>query len=88
MRELSQKDICRFVFLGSKSLARSIRNPDSPFFNFCIEMRLSCLERSQAEKLVTDPFYQMGITLEDQSQLLARLIEISAGHPKYTPVHL
>jgi HEAT repeat protein len=80
-RALSQKKICRFIFVGSKILARSLTDPEGPFFNFCTALRLGCLDRAHAEKLVTVPFQEMGITIEDQPRVVDRLLDVSSAHP-------
>ena len=80
-RALSQKGICRFIFVGSKILAHSLVDPESPFFNFCTALRLGCLDKSHAERLVTEPFEEMGIVIEDSAEVVKRLLEVSAAHP-------
>jgi hypothetical protein len=80
-RALSQKGICRFIFVGSKILAHSLADPESPFFNFCTAMRLGCLDKSHAERLITEPFEEMGIGIEDSAEVVKRLLEVSAAHP-------
>jgi hypothetical protein len=80
-RALSQKSVCRFIFVGSKILARSLTDPDSPFFNFCTALRLGCLDRTHARRLITEPFQEMGIAIENESQVVDRLLEVSAAHP-------
>jgi hypothetical protein len=80
-RALSQKNVCRFIFVGSKTLAESVSDSNSPFFNFCAVMRLGCLDRTHAERLVREPLSEMGIGFDNESEVLERILAISAAHP-------
>lgn len=81
LRELSQNNICQFIFIGSRMLVKSVQDPYSPFFNFCKIMRLGCLEEKYARELITGPMKEMGIHFDDESLIVGKLIEVSSCHP-------
>ena len=81
LRELSQNNICRFIFIGSRTLVKSVQDPYSPFFNFCKSMRLGCLEEKYARELITGPMKEMGITFDEENRTVDKLISVSSCHP-------
>jgi hypothetical protein len=44
-------------------------------------VQLGCLEPSYAAKLATEPFHDMGITIEEEARVVERLLLVSACHP-------
>lgn len=80
-RALSHEKVCRFIFSGSRTLYRHLRNPKSPFFNFCEDMALKPLEERSIAEIVSKPMHQLGIELPDEEALIDRMIDLSSSHP-------
>ena len=59
-RAASQEGACRFVFSGSRTLYRHLRDPQSPFFNFCESTLLKRLEKKSVAEIVSKPMRQLG----------------------------
>jgi len=72
---------CRFIFAGSRVLARALRDADSPFFNFPQEVRLGFLRPDKARAVVSGPMDELGIELEPRRPLLDRILDLSSCHP-------
>jgi len=80
-RAASQEGACRFVFSGSRALYRHLRDPQSPFFNFCESTLLKRLEKKSVAEIVRKPMQQLGIDLPEEEPLVLRLIELTSCHP-------
>lgn len=80
-RSLTDERVCRFVFSGSRTLFRSLRDPASPFFNFCQEMILEPLDRESVAEIVSKPLAQLGIVLENESALVNGIVDLTSCHP-------
>ena len=81
LRAASQEGVCRFVFSGSRTLSSHLRDPRSPFFNFCDAITLGRLEEQSVAEIVRKPMHQLGINMPDEEHLIARLIDLSSCHP-------
>jgi hypothetical protein len=81
-RSLSQKGACRFIFSGEKCVSERLRNPGSPFFNFCESISLGYLDTRSAIELITGPLAQMNIELRDQDRIVQEIIDLSSCHPR------
>jgi len=80
-RAASQEGLCRFVFSGSRTLYRHLRDPQSPFFNFCETISLGRLEEKSIVEIVCKPMQQLGFDMPERERLLTRLIELTSSHP-------
>src|SRR5215831_15139301 len=80
-RALSHEGICRFVFSGSRTLYQHLRDPRSPFFNFCEDLVLKPLEEKSVAEIVTKPMHQLGLELPEEELLIDRIISFSSCHP-------
>lgn len=80
-RGLSHEGHCRFVFSGSRTLYRHLRDPHSPFFNFCEDIVLKPLEQKSIVEIVSKPMHQLGIELPEEEALIDRIIDLSSSHP-------
>ena len=80
-RALSHEGLCRFVFSGSRVLYDHLRNPSSPFFNFCEHLVLKRLDDKSIREIFTKPMRQFGIELCDEEALVRCVVELSSGHP-------
>jgi hypothetical protein len=80
-RKIAQQNLCRFIFSGSKTLVKRIRHPDSPFFNFCQEMRIGILEGRSAKELIVGPMRDMGIAFDNENLIVRNILELSSCHP-------
>ena len=81
LRSLSQEGRCRFLFAGIKTLYHQSHNAEAPFFNFCHTLVIKYLERKDAERLIVEPMTLMGIVLENEREVLNRILDVSVGHP-------
>jgi HEAT repeat protein len=81
-RALSQKGACRFIFSGEKCVSERLKNPASPFFNFCESIPLGYLDTRSARKLITDPMALMNIELRDPDGIVREIIDLSSCHPR------
>jgi len=80
-RSLSNEKRCQFVFSGEKWLMRAMSDPYSALFNFTQDVRLEPLPPKVVHRLVAEPFEMLNVWVEESEQLIARVYEISAGHP-------
>jgi serine/threonine protein kinase len=80
-RAASQEGLCRFVFSGSRTLHRHLRDPHSPFFNFCEAIALGRLEEKSIVEIVCQPMQQLGFDIPERERLVTRLIELTSSHP-------
>jgi pSer/pThr/pTyr-binding forkhead associated (FHA) protein len=80
-RSLAHDQVCRFVFSGSRMLFRYVRDPASPFFNFCQELILEPLDPDSVADIVSKPLSQLGIVLEDEGALVRRIVDLTSCHP-------
>jgi hypothetical protein len=80
-RSLSHEDACRFVFSGSRTLHQHLRNPQSPFFNFCQDLPLRPLEEKSITEIVVKPMRQLGIELPDEERFVDKVIRETSSHP-------
>ncbi|MBW4473849.1 MAG: HEAT repeat domain-containing protein [Stenomitos rutilans HA7619-LM2] len=81
-RSLSQRNAdIKFIFSGTTTLVKQMSNPDSPFFNFCTELRLGLLERKPARDLVIEPMGGMNIEFEDEEVISEEILSITSQHP-------
>lgn len=81
LRALSQEGTCHFMFSGSKTLFEHLRNPTSPFFNFCEQIRLGPLEDKSVAEILVKPMRQLHVELDDEENLVLELIDASGSHP-------
>jgi hypothetical protein len=58
-----------------------LQDPRLVFFNFCNVLPLSYLTPTEAQRVVTEPMQDMGITLDSGTELADRIVKESAGHP-------
>jgi hypothetical protein len=80
-RTLALDGACRFVFIGSRILARALRDAGSPFFNFPQEIRLGFLTPDKARAVVSGPMDDLGIELKPRKALLDTILDLSSCHP-------
>jgi hypothetical protein len=85
-RTLAFDHACRFVFVGSRVLARALRDVDSPFFNFPQEIRLGFLLPDKARAVVSGPMDELGIELKPRKALLDIILDLSSCHPNLVQV--
>jgi hypothetical protein len=73
--------MCRFVFSGSRTVFFSLRDPRSPFFNFCESIILRPLDDKSVAEIVTRPMRQLGIEIQDEERFIESFIELTSSHP-------
>jgi hypothetical protein len=80
-RALSQERRCRFVFCGERVLYSQLHAADSPLFNFCDVMHLGYLKEHAARRVILEPMQTMGISIQDQEEVVYEIINLSSCHP-------
>jgi len=80
-RTLAFDGACRFILVGSRVLAQSLRDADSPFFNFPREIRVGFLRQDKARAMVSGPMDELGIQLKPRQELLDGILDLSSCHP-------
>ncbi|MEM7345905.1 MAG: AAA family ATPase, partial [Chloroflexota bacterium] len=80
-RKLAQDGVCHFVFVGTDTLARKLRNPHSIFFNFPQRIDLKYLEPDVARRVIKEPIATLGLKLEPEEDMITRIVDLSSGHP-------
>jgi hypothetical protein len=80
-RALSQERRCRFVFCGERLLYNQLHAADSPLFNFCDVIHLGYLKENAARRIILEPMQTMGITIQDQEEVVYQVISLSSCHP-------
>jgi len=81
-RALSEGEICRFVFTGERTVHSAMLNPDSPLFNFCQPLQIGYLDSKSAALLVSEPMKLINVQLEDERNMIDRIIELTSCHPR------
>ena len=80
-RALSQERRCRFVFCGERVLYDQLHAADSPLFNFCDVLHLGYLKEQAARRIILEPMQTMGISIQNQEQVVYEIIDLSSCHP-------
>jgi hypothetical protein len=80
-RALSQERRCRFVFCGERVLHDQLHAADSPLFNFCDVIHLDYLKEHAARRIILEPMQTMGISIQDQEDVVYQIISLSSCHP-------
>ena len=80
-RALSQENHCRFVFCGERVLSDQLQAADSPLFNFCDVIQLGYLKELAARRVILEPMQTMGISIQNQYQMVQEIIKLSSCHP-------
>ena len=81
-RSLSQEGAAHFVFSGERRIANRLWDPQSPHWNFCREVQLSQLGKTDALSLLVDPLRAMNIDIFDPTSFEAEAWERTSGHPQ------
>lgn len=84
LRALSQRPGSRihFVLAGERTLNEAIRDhAKGPLYNFGTQMLLGCLEFRAVEGLVLQPMHQMGVSFDDELQIVKTIFDFTSGHP-------
>lgn len=81
-RSLSQEGVAHFVFSGERRIAKRLWDPQSPHWNFCREIQLAQLDRTDALSLLVDPLRAMNIEIIDAPAFEAEAWTRTSGHPQ------
>lgn len=81
-RSLSQEGTAHFVFSGERRIANRLWDPQSPHWNFCREIQLTQLEKSDAVSLLTEPLKAMNIDIPDHDSFEREAWTRTSGHPQ------
>lgn len=80
-RSLAQQDRVHFIFSGTSTLVKRVRHSQSPFFNFCEEIKIGLLGETAARELIVVPMQRINIKFEDEAAIVKRIIGITSRHP-------
>jgi hypothetical protein len=80
-RSLSHEGSCHFAVSGGRTLVSQLRNPASPFFNFCHQVVLGTLEERSVAEIVSKPLTQLGVDVPEEEALIDRVIDVTSCHP-------
>lgn len=81
-RSLSQEGAAHFVFSGERRIASRLWDPQSPHWNFCREVQLAQLDRTDALSLLVDPLRAMNIEIVSASEFEDEAWARTSGHPQ------
>ncbi len=81
-RALSEGGTCRFVFTGERTVHRDMSNSHSPLFNFCQPLQIGYLDKKSAALVVSEPMKLINIQLEDEQNMIHRILELTSCHPR------
>ncbi len=80
-RTLSQENRCRFVFCGERVLYDQLRDGRSPLFNLGDVIQLGALTEPAVRRIILEPMQTMGISIQDQEEMVYQIIDLSSCHP-------
>jgi hypothetical protein len=80
-RAMSQERHCRFVFCGERVLHNQLHAAHSPLFNFCDVIHLGYLREHAARRIILEPMQAMGVSIQDQEEVVYEIINLSSCHP-------
>jgi hypothetical protein len=80
-RALSQENRSRFVFCGERVLYDQLHDANSPLFNFCDVIQLGYLEKQAVRRIILEPMQTMGISIQNQEQMIEEIVNFSSCHP-------
>jgi hypothetical protein len=81
LRASSNKGACQYIMAGFREAMKEQYLLDSPFYNFCQEVRLSEFTRRQAQELIITPMENLRVHIKDRDEVVGRIYEETAGHP-------
>lgn len=81
-RSLSQEGAAHFVFSGERRIANRLWDPQSPHWNFCREVQLAQLDRTDALSLLVDPLRAMNIEIVSEVAFADEAWARTSGHPQ------
>lgn len=81
-RSLSQEGAAHFVFSGERRIANRLWDPLSPHWNFCREVQLAQLDKTDALSLLVDPLRAMNIEIVDGPAFEDVAWSRTSGHPQ------
>ena len=71
----------RVIMAGFRRAQAWAENRDTPLFNFASLMRVTNFDHRTTEQLVTEPMFNLGLTLTDRSALVNRIFRETGGQP-------
>lgn len=80
-RTLAQENRCRFVFCGERVLYDQLRDGRSPLFNLGDVIQLGALTEAAARRIILEPMQTMGVSIQDQEEVVYQIIDLSSCHP-------
>ncbi|MBN1933684.1 MAG: hypothetical protein JW934_03410 [Anaerolineae bacterium] len=80
-RALSQENHARFVFCGERTLYDQLHDGRSPLFNFGDTVQLGALTESAARRIILEPMQTMGISIQEQEEMVYEIIDLASCHP-------
>jgi starch synthase len=71
----------RIVLAGERTLQHAVKDPTTPLLNLGSPLVLGPLEFPDVEKLITGPFKQLEIKLQDSDEIARYIFDFTSGHP-------
>ena len=81
LRAASNGGWCRLIMAGFRHLQRAMNDISSPLHNFVQPLRLAEFGSQEADDLITIPLINLRVRFENQSQIVKRIYNESAGQP-------
>jgi hypothetical protein len=81
-RTISQEGTADFVFSGERIIAKKLWDPQSPHWNFCEGFPLKQLDKEATSKLISQPLFDLNISLVEEAKFLNSVWDITSGHPQ------
>jgi hypothetical protein len=81
LRSLSNSGRAHFVLCGEQALHTEVLNPSSRLYNFASLLRVGRLNYETVVELVSQPMNRLEIVLENESEIVRVIWNLTAGHP-------
>lgn len=81
LRAMANRGSLQVVLSGERTLRSALRDPTSPLFNFADEILLGPLDEQSASELITSPMHVLEVSLEDEAEIIQKIIEFTSCHP-------
>ncbi|MCA9942897.1 MAG: NACHT domain-containing protein [Anaerolineales bacterium] len=81
LRALDNIGQAHFILAGERELLQTVQNAANPLFNSPIDKVLGPLDFPAVSELITEPMKRIEVALDNASEIVHRIYNITAGHP-------